>query len=125
MVTVGETRRKLPQVALLDRLAAQCTERRRVGCPAIHQHEFHVPTHMRKRADPANQLIANLSVTRDRLSPNKLQSLRESRARSSPAHFGRDELGHKVLELAWQWLVDGRQVSDGRLTTDSGKCVIR
>jgi len=58
MVTVGETRRKFPQVALPDRFAAQCTEGRRVGSPAIHQHEFHVLTpDVRKRADPANQLI--------------------------------------------------------------------
>ena len=43
-VTVGETRCKLPQVALHDRLAAQRTEGLRVGCPAVHQNEFHVPS---------------------------------------------------------------------------------
>src|SRR5262245_29354447 len=58
MVTIKETRRRLSQIVLLDQLAAQCTERRRVGCPAIHQHELHVLTlDMRKRVDPANQLI--------------------------------------------------------------------
>jgi hypothetical protein len=43
MVTVGETRCKLSQVTLFDRLAAQRTERLRAGCPAFHQNKFHVP----------------------------------------------------------------------------------
>ena len=74
---------------------------------------------MRKRTDPADQLIANLSVTHDRL------CLHEFRARSSVAHFERNKLGHKIFKLAWQWLLDSRPVSGGQLTTDSGKCVIR
>src|SRR6516162_6773028 len=78
-----------------------------------------------KAADPANQLTTNLSVTRDRLCPNNFRSLRDPRARSSPAHFERNKLGNKVVKLARQWLPDGRQVSDGQLTTDSGKCVLR
>jgi hypothetical protein len=49
LVTVGETRCKLSQVALPDRLAAQRTERLRVGCPAIHQNEFHMCLPMRSR----------------------------------------------------------------------------
>jgi hypothetical protein len=44
MVTVGETRCKLSQVALLDRLAAQRTERWRVWCSAVDQNKFHVPS---------------------------------------------------------------------------------
>jgi hypothetical protein len=46
VIAVGEPRRKLSQVALLDWLAAQRTERLRAGCPAIHQDEFHMsPPH--------------------------------------------------------------------------------
>src|SRR6516165_1966197 len=46
VIAVGEPRRKLSQVALLDWLAAQRTERLRAGCPAIHQYEFHMsPLH--------------------------------------------------------------------------------
>jgi len=37
----------------------------------------------------------------------------------------RNELGHQVVQLPWQRLQDGRQVSDGQLTTDGGECVIR
>ena len=43
VITVREECRKLPQVALPDRLAAQSAERLRLWCPAIHQDEFHVP----------------------------------------------------------------------------------
>src|SRR6266567_4133624 len=61
---------------------------------------------------------------RCQLPHNQLQSLRGSRARSSLAHFKRNELDHEVLELPWQLLAHGRQVSDGQLTTDSAQCVI-
>jgi hypothetical protein len=40
VLAVGEPRRKFSQVALLDWLTAQRTERLRAGCPAIHQDEF-------------------------------------------------------------------------------------
>jgi len=43
----------------------------------------------------------------------------------SLAHFKCNELGHQVVKLPWQRLQDGRQVSDGQLTTDGGECVIR
>ena len=44
MTAVGEPRRKLPQVALFDRITAKRTGRVRAGCSAIHQHEFHMPS---------------------------------------------------------------------------------
>jgi hypothetical protein len=40
-IAVGEPRGKLSHIALPDWLTAQRTERLRVGCPAIHQDEFH------------------------------------------------------------------------------------
>jgi hypothetical protein len=43
VITVGEMRGQLAQVALADRIAAPCTEGLRAGRPAIHQHELHVP----------------------------------------------------------------------------------
>src|SRR5213596_83719 len=43
VIAVGEPRCKCSQVALPDWLRAQRTERFRAGCPAIHQHEFHMP----------------------------------------------------------------------------------
>ena len=44
VIAVGEPCCDLSQVAPRDRLTAQRTERLRVGCPAIHQDEIHVPS---------------------------------------------------------------------------------
>ena len=42
VITEGETRGELSQVAFADRLAAQRAERLWTGSPAVHQNELHM-----------------------------------------------------------------------------------
>jgi hypothetical protein len=59
MITVGEPRPDLSQIARPDCLTAQHTERLRAGRPAIHQYESHVAPSDAKQNDRGHCVICN------------------------------------------------------------------
>src|ERR1700682_5022164 len=63
VIAVGEPCCDLSQVAHRDRLTAHRTKRSRVGCPAIHQDESHVPAPNEKAERGVAREEATIEIT--------------------------------------------------------------